>query len=85
MNKLFQHNNSKHKQTLYDSWSFSNTNYVLFFAGIAIIIVGYFLMSFGEVNSFQSLTLAPILLFIGYIVLIPAALIFKSKQKELGS
>ena len=85
MNKLFQHKDSKQKQTLYGSWSFSNTNYVLFFAGIAIIIVGFFLMSFGEVNSFQSLTLAPILLFIGYIVLIPAALIFKSKQKKLGS
>jgi len=36
-------------------------------------------MAYGEVNSFQSLTLAPIILFIGYIILIPSALIYKDR------
>ena len=49
----------------------------LFFSGILLIILGYFIMVLGEVYSFQSLTLAPIILFIGYIVLIPSALIYK--------
>ena len=34
-------------------------------------------MGNGEVNSFQSLTLAPVMLFIGYIIVIPASLIYR--------
>jgi len=37
-------------------------------------------MSKGSVNSFQSLTFAPILLFIGYLVLIPLSLLIKDKN-----
>ena len=37
-------------------------------------------MGNGEVNSFQSLTLAPIMLFIGYIIVIPASLFFRDKD-----
>ena len=51
----------------------------LLFSGIFLIILGYFIMAYGEVNSFQSLTLAPIILFIGYIILIPSALIYKER------
>ena len=54
------------------------TTYLLF-SGILLIILGYIIMAYGEVNSFQSLTLAPIILFIGYIILIPSALIYKGK------
>ena len=32
---------------------------------------GYIVMATGHVTSFQSLTLAPILLFLGYIIFIP--------------
>ncbi len=38
-------------------------------------------MALGETYSFQSLTLAPIILSIGYLVLIPLALIYKDKSK----
>ena len=74
---------SKEKQTgniqLVDSWSFDKKNYTLFVIGVLLIIIGYFVMANGTVNSFQSLTLAPILLFLGYIVFIPAALIYRSR------
>ena len=36
-------------------------------------------MGYGEVNSFQSLGLAPTMLFLGYIVFIPGALIYKDR------
>jgi hypothetical protein len=36
-------------------------------------------MATGTVNSFQSLTLAPIMLFLGYIIFIPASLIYREK------
>ena len=64
---------------LIDSWTFEKTSYTLFVIGVLLIIIGYFVMANGTVNSFQSLTLAPILLFLGYIIFIPAALIYRSK------
>ena len=57
------------------SWGFSNLNYILFTLGLISIFIGYFVMVTGKVNSFQSLTVAPIFLFVGYIILIPISLI----------
>ena len=79
MSKLFFNNDTNGSKSLFESWSFNKTNYLLLFSGILFIILGYFIMAYGEVNSFQSLTLAPIILFIGYIVLIPSALIYKKR------
>ena len=80
MSKLFYNDDSDDSKTLFGSWSFNKTNYLLLFSGILLIILGYLVMAYGEVNSFQSLTLAPIVLFIGYIILIPSALIHKGKH-----
>ena len=79
MSKLFFNNDTNGSKTLFESWSFNKTNYLLLFSGILFIILGYFIMANGEVYSFQSLTLAPVILFIGYIVLIPSALIYKER------
>ena len=74
---------SKEKQPgkiqLIEGWAFEKTNYTIFVIGVILIITGYIVMANGTVNSFQSLTLAPILLFLGYIIFIPAALIYRSK------
>ena len=67
---------------LFEGWAFGKINYLLFGAGLALLMLGYFFMAYGEVNSFQSLTLAPILLFLGYIVVIPTALVFRQEQPE---
>ena len=89
MSKLFYNDDSDGSKVLFGSWSFNKTNYFLLFSGILFIVLGYFIMAYGEVNSFQSLTLAPIILFVGYIILIPGALIYKGstikKNKDLGS
>ena len=79
MSKLF-HKGDADSKNLFDSWSFLNINYLLFILGIISIITGYIIMGLGETYSFQSLTLAPIILTIGYLVLIPAALIYKDKE-----
>ena len=67
---------------LFEGWAFGRINYFLFGGGVALLILGYFFMANGEVNSFQSLTLAPILLFLGYIIVIPAALVFREKKTK---
>ena len=80
MSKLFKDNDSENTSSLFESWSLSKTNYILFGIGLILIILGYILMGKGEVYSFQSLTLAPIMLFIGYIIVIPASLIYRDKN-----
>ncbi|MBC8174400.1 MAG: DUF3098 domain-containing protein [Candidatus Marinimicrobia bacterium] len=71
---------------LFEGWTFTRKNYLIFGIGVVVIIIGYIVMTTGEVNSFQSLTLAPILLFVGYVVIIPIALIYRKKSKKsLGS
>tara|TARA_B100001245_G_scaffold212666_1_gene178090 strand:- start:46 stop:282 length:237 start_codon:yes stop_codon:yes gene_type:complete len=67
---------------LMEGWTFSKKNYVLGGIGLATIIFGYVIMASGTVNSFQSLTLAPIMLFIGYLIIIPIALIYRDKKKQ---
>ena len=80
MSKLFKNNDSENTSSLFESWSLSKTNYILFGIGLILIILGYILMGKGEVYSFQSLTLAPIMLFIGYIIVIPASLIYRDNN-----
>ena len=88
MSKLFHHKDANKNIALFNSWDFSTTYYILFGIGLALIIIGYFVMAYGKVYSFQSLTIAPIMLFVGYIIFIPAALIYREKTsdtEELGS
>ena len=75
-------NNQQNKINLFDGWAFGRINYILFGFGLGLVIFGYFFMANGEVDSFQSLTLAPIMLFLGYIVVIPISLVYRDKEKE---
>ena len=79
MSNLFN-NNKDSSGRLFQGWPFDKENYVFFIAGIISVILGYIVMATGETYSFQSLSLAPILLFVGYIILIPLALIYKKDK-----
>ena len=68
---------NKNKKTLQFSWPYKRKNYVLFGVGVFVIIVGYLIMYSGEVDSFQSLVISPLLLLLGYLVIIPVALLYK--------
>ena len=50
--------------------------------GLLTIILGYLMMATGETESIQSVKIAPIILIIGYCVLIPAAILVKPKNKD---
>ena len=79
MSNLF-HNNKDNSGNIFNDWSYDKENYILFGAGIITLILGYIIMTTGDTYSFQSLSLAPVLLFIGYIILIPIALLYKKKK-----
>ena len=68
---------AKNKQSVKFSWPYKRQNYLLFGVGVFVIIVGYLIMYLGEVNSFQSLVISPLLLLAGYLVIIPLALLYK--------
>ena len=68
-------------KTLFHSWSFGKKNYQLFGIGLFVIIFGYIIMATGETESIQSVKIAPLILILGYCVLIPAAILIKPKDK----
>ena len=58
-------------KTTNDKWPFGTKNYLVFALGLLSIILGYVFLSHG------SITLAPILLVLGYCVIIPVAIMIK--------
>ncbi len=68
-------------KTLFHSWSFGKINYQLFGIGLLVIAIGYIIMATGETDSYQSVKLAPLILILGYCVLIPASILIKPKNK----
>ena len=54
----------------------------LFGLGLATIALGYVFLSLPPVDGFMSLTLAPLLLVLGYCVFIPIALLSGNKEDE---
>ena len=65
---------------------FTRENYIIFFIGILVIILGYIFLAQGPADSFWSLTLAPILLVLSYCIIIPISILYrKQSQKEKDS
>ena len=59
-------------------------NFVLLLIGILVIILGYIFMSMGSWDSFPSLFISPILLIIGYLLILPASILYSKKEKAVN-
>jgi hypothetical protein len=55
---------------------FTSKNYILFAIGLLVIVLGYITLGYG------SITLAPILLVLGYCVIIPIAIIINGRKEK---
>lgn len=65
-----------------DQFAFTKTNYIILLAGIALIVIGFLLMMGGgtddpnefsyEIFSPRRITVAPIVVMIGYVVVLVA-------------
>lgn len=55
-------------------------NYLILAAGVLVVIIGFFVMSAGDAVSPLSVTVAPIILFLGFCVIIPIGIIYKPKK-----
>jgi hypothetical protein len=61
---------------------FTRINYIGLGVGIAILVIGYICLAQPPVDSFISRTLAPILLVLGYCVVIPIAIFLKEPKSK---
>lgn len=76
--KTKQKDRKKYNQPL----PFSRENYIIFMVGLLVLVLGYISLSQGPANSFWSLTLAPILLVIGYCLIIPFSIIYRKRKPQ---
>ncbi len=65
-----------------ESLSLEPINYQIIIAGVVIIVIGYFALSAQPWDNPMALTVAPILLVLGYCVVIPIGIIFRRKKTE---
>ena len=57
-------------------------NYYLLALGFIVIIVGFYLMSVGSWNSFASLQVSPFILALGFVIIFPASILYRKKNKK---
>ncbi len=61
----------------------NRTNYMIIIVGAVLIIATYILLATNNtVYGFIPLDLVPILLFVGYIVIVPIGIMYKGKKKQ---
>jgi hypothetical protein len=63
-------------------FAMTSKNYMIIGAGIALIILGYFFMSANSVDGFLPTTVAPVLLIIGYCIVVPFGILYKDKSEK---
>jgi pilus assembly protein TadC len=56
-------------------------NYIIMLGGVLVVLLGYIVMSMGDDISPLSVTVAPIILTIGYCVIIPLGILYRRRSK----
>jgi hypothetical protein len=60
-------------------------NFVFLFIGLLTIIAGFVFMSMGSWDSFPSLFVSPVVLVVGYLIILPASILFVGKNEAENS
>ncbi len=60
-------------------------NYWILIGGIALLVIGFFLMAQGPYDNPISLSVSPIVLLIAYVVVLPLAILYKGKKQNANS
>lgn len=72
---------STRKRTPSEALPFTKTNYQIMAGGLVLIAIGYFALSQEPWDGFMPLVVAPILLVLGYVVVIPLGILYRSKKE----
>ena len=65
-----------------DQLPLERENYIIIGVGLAVIALGYLALSKMTVEGFLPLTAAPILLILGYCVIVPIGIMYRKKEKS---
>ncbi len=76
---------SKRKVKKFEILPLEPINYKIMIAGVLIIIAGYIALGTEPWDGFVALTVAPILLLIGYCVVIPIGIIYRPKKETAAA
>lgn len=69
------------KKNRKEVFPFGRENYLILLAGLVVIVLGYLALSEKTVEGFLPLTAAPILLVLGYCVIIPVGIMYRKKSR----
>lgn len=58
-------------------------NYMILGLGVVVVFIGFLVMAAGDAVSPLSVTISPIILFIGFCVIIPIGIIYKQPKKQI--
>ena len=73
------------KQKKEFSFPLEKENFIIIAAGIALLIIGYILMAQNSVDGFIPTVISPILLVIGYCIVIPYGILKRPKSAAVSS
>jgi hypothetical protein len=74
--------NRRHHSVKEPLLPFEKMNYILFGISLIVIIIGYVALGHKSYDSFVSLNIAPVLLVLGYVFLIPFSILYRKRDKE---
>ena len=57
-------------------------NYFLLGIGVLATILGFYFMSIGPWDSFSSLVISPIILFVAYVIIFPLSIFLRKKKDQ---
>ena len=57
-------------------------NYLILALGVAVVFIGFAVMAAGDAVSSLSVTIAPVILFIGFCIIIPIGIIYKQPKQQ---
>ena len=72
--------NKKDDNRLLIRMGMTRENLYIFFAGIISIILGYLALAAGDTYDTLSLTVGPVLLVLGYVVILPLSIMYRSRS-----
>lgn len=86
MAKIVKKVDTKRKTKKDEKLPLGRQNFLIIGVGVSVIIVGYLALARGPIEGFLPLVLAPILLVLGYCVIIPLGILYrKSYLREANS
>ncbi len=70
------------RKTILPRIELTRSNLIIFIVGLVVIAAGFYLLSLPPWNNPLSLSVAPVVLLIGYLVIFPVAIFYGSRSRK---